>query len=190
MQAPPPPVQKNRNVALWVVLGVLAICGCAVVPILAAFLFPVFAQARFAAQKTASLSHAKQSALAAIMYSADFNDRLPPAESWMDATLPYTKNKEVYKSILAAGDDPNKFGFAFRKDLGRKKTMDFDDPDRWAMVFDSTLTDWNANSNLETLPDPGRYQGVNIIAFLDGHAKATQDKSLTLKGPDGKPLIR
>jgi hypothetical protein len=171
-------------------LGVLAICGCGIVPIIAAILFPVFAQARFAAQKTATISHSKQSALGVIMYSVDFNDRLPPAETWMDATFPYTKNKEAYKSILAAGDDPNKFGLAFRKDLGRKKIIDFDDPERWAMIFDSTLTKWNASSNLETLPSPGRYQGVNIIAFLDGHAKATKDENLRQKGLDGKPAIR
>lgn len=190
MQAPPPPVQKNRNVALWVVLGVLAICGCAVVPILAAILFPVFAQARFAAQRTATVNNAKVSANAALMYSADWDDRLPPADTWMDATLSYTKDNQVYKSILAAGDDPNKFGFAFRLDLGGKKTLDYEDPYRWAMIFDSTLTDRNAASNLETLPEPGRYQGSNIIGFLDGHAKAVKDGERNEKGPDGKPAIR
>lgn len=190
MQTVPPPEQRKRNVTLWIVLGLLAICGCGIVPILAAILFPVFAQARFAAQKSATLSNSKQSALGVLMYTADWDDRLPPADKWMDATLPYSKTDMVFKSILAAGDNPDKFGFAFRKDLGRKKTMDYPDPDRWAMIFDSTLTQRNATSNLETLPDPERYLGTNIIAFLDGHAKATKNRDIPVKRPDGKPAVR
>jgi len=46
----------------------------AIIAILAAILFPVFAQAKVAAKKTASLSNTKQTALAAIMYSGDADD--------------------------------------------------------------------------------------------------------------------
>jgi len=49
----------------------------AIIAILAAILFPVFAQAKFAAKKTASLSNAKQISLAAIMYTNDFDDNIP-----------------------------------------------------------------------------------------------------------------
>jgi len=48
----------------------------AIIAILAAILFPVFAQAKVAAKKTAALSDTKQIALAAIMYSGDADDNL------------------------------------------------------------------------------------------------------------------
>lgn len=46
----------------------------AIIAILAAILFPVFAQAKLAAKKTADLSQTKQIGLAAIMYQNDYDD--------------------------------------------------------------------------------------------------------------------
>jgi prepilin-type N-terminal cleavage/methylation domain-containing protein len=54
----------------------------AIIAILAAILFPVFAQAKAAAKKTASLSNNKQTALAAIMYGSDSDDYIPNMTSW------------------------------------------------------------------------------------------------------------
>jgi prepilin-type N-terminal cleavage/methylation domain-containing protein len=49
----------------------------AIIAILAAILFPVFAQAKEAAKKTQCVSNTKQSALAALMYAGDADDVLP-----------------------------------------------------------------------------------------------------------------
>lgn len=49
----------------------------AIIAILAAILFPVFAQAKEAAKKTQSLSNTKQFALALNMYANDFDDGYP-----------------------------------------------------------------------------------------------------------------
>ena len=49
----------------------------AIIAILAAILFPVFAQAKDAAKQTHCVSNAKQTALAALMYAGDYNDTLP-----------------------------------------------------------------------------------------------------------------
>lgn len=51
----------------------------AIIAILAAILFPVFAQAKVAAKKSASLSNTKQLATGTIMYSADYDDVMPRA---------------------------------------------------------------------------------------------------------------
>ena len=51
----------------------------AIIAILAAILFPVFAQAKVAAKKTADLSNTKQLALGTVMYSADSDDVFPSA---------------------------------------------------------------------------------------------------------------
>jgi prepilin-type N-terminal cleavage/methylation domain-containing protein len=48
----------------------------AIIAILAAILFPVFAQAKMAAKKTAALSNAKQIATANMMYMGDYDDHL------------------------------------------------------------------------------------------------------------------
>lgn len=89
----------------------------AIIAILAAILFPVFAQAKEAAKRTACLSNAKQIALSQKMYSADNDDTLPifhaynttPAP-WTDGhsgtetlLLPYVKSKEIFKSPIDNG---------------------------------------------------------------------------------------
>lgn len=49
----------------------------AIIAILAAILFPVFAQAKAAAKKTVSISNAKQIGLGILMYTADYDDYYP-----------------------------------------------------------------------------------------------------------------
>jgi prepilin-type N-terminal cleavage/methylation domain-containing protein len=48
----------------------------AIIAILAAILFPVFAQAKAAAKKTASLSNVKQATLAGTLYTGDYDDTI------------------------------------------------------------------------------------------------------------------
>jgi len=62
---------KTRAFTLIELLVVIAI-----IAILAAILFPVFAQAKLAAKKTVALSNAKQVSLANFIYSGDFDDNL------------------------------------------------------------------------------------------------------------------
>jgi len=70
----------------------------AIIAILAAILFPVFAQAKMAAKKTANL---KQIGLGILMYSNDFDDFLPRGGhqdaagnwfTWREEVEPYIKN--------------------------------------------------------------------------------------------------
>jgi prepilin-type N-terminal cleavage/methylation domain-containing protein len=98
----------------------------AIIAILAAILFPVFAQAKAAAKKTSSLSNVKQVGLSALMYSADVDDMLPllmsgtytnlgrtdgtnRADSWVWSTQPYVKNLGLLVDPLQ-GDQRNMFG--------------------------------------------------------------------------------
>src|SRR5271163_4797620 len=76
----------------------------AIIAILAAILFPVFAQAKLAAKKIADLSNVKQIGLGALMYSNDFDDFFPRNDylipgrqqwapfSYREAIGPYIKN--------------------------------------------------------------------------------------------------
>jgi prepilin-type N-terminal cleavage/methylation domain-containing protein len=58
----------------------------AIIAILAAILFPVFAQAKEAAKKTQTLSNVKQSATSMVMYSTDHDDLFPLAQTPDSAT--------------------------------------------------------------------------------------------------------
>src|SRR5580693_3758166 len=76
----------------------------AVIAILAAILFPVFAQAREKARQTACLSNMRQMGLAVQMYTQDFDECLPLAASatdtgflnWHHFVNPYVKNQQVW----------------------------------------------------------------------------------------------
>ncbi|MBN9503218.1 MAG: prepilin-type N-terminal cleavage/methylation domain-containing protein [Armatimonadetes bacterium] len=75
----------------------------AIIAILAAILFPVFAQAKAAAKKSADLSNIKQLGTALIMYSSDYDDFYPRGfypdpnygdngVTWRETTQPYVKS--------------------------------------------------------------------------------------------------
>src|SRR5881227_1269953 len=64
-------MRKTRGFTLIELLVVIAI-----IAILAAILFPVFAQAREAARKTSCISNLKQLMLGWLMYSQDYDERL------------------------------------------------------------------------------------------------------------------
>ena len=78
----------------------------AIIAILAAILFPVFAQAKAAAKKSVEVSHIKQFSLAHFMYSADNEDNFALARTHgggVDAVhvlsiYPYVKNYQIFVS--------------------------------------------------------------------------------------------
>lgn len=87
--ATPPP---RNGVPGWVwVLGGCVGCGF-VVPILAAIVFPVFAQAREKARQVSCMSNLKQLAVGNLMYVQDYDEHFPIASTWQENMTPYTKS--------------------------------------------------------------------------------------------------
>lgn len=101
-------VKSNKAFTLIELLVVIAI-----IAILAAILFPVFAQAREKARATSCLSNQKQMGLGLMQYSQDYDENLPPAwfgwdedenkrvnfpgkVRWMDVAQPYVKNTQIF----------------------------------------------------------------------------------------------
>src|SRR5258708_3751554 len=107
----------------------------AIIAILAAILFPVFAQARESARKISCLSNCKQMGLAAMMYIQDYDEMYPctswdtpaigtsdndtrnpnyrSAMQWLWRIMPYQKNRQLF----VCPSDPNpKSGFAYGLD--------------------------------------------------------------------------
>ncbi|MCX7799475.1 MAG: prepilin-type N-terminal cleavage/methylation domain-containing protein [Fimbriimonadales bacterium] len=86
----------------------------AIIAILAAILFPVFAQAKVSAKKASELSNVKQLGLSALMYSADYDDVFPTThlydfagdlttKHWVPRLFPYVKNLGIFRSPLDSG---------------------------------------------------------------------------------------
>jgi prepilin-type N-terminal cleavage/methylation domain-containing protein/prepilin-type processing-associated H-X9-DG protein len=99
-------IQSRKAFTLIELLVVIAI-----IAILAAILFPVFAQAKAAAKKTACLSNTKQTALASVMYGGDSDDRfvangegMVPGNAGNWSTMePWTGQQDFYGTNFGAG---------------------------------------------------------------------------------------
>ena len=91
-------LQRRTGFTLIELLVVIAI-----IAILAAILFPVFAQAKAAAKKTVCLSNTKQTLLAAIMYSNDYDDGLPDVAVYNDQAETYIFAAKVNPYVKNAG---------------------------------------------------------------------------------------
>ena len=100
----------------------------AIIAILAAILFPVFAQAREKARQTQCASNLRQLGLGAMMYAQDYDQRYVPwwgdgvskGRGWSSILMPYVKNEQLF----ACPSDPIKRGNP--KDPKRSYTMNGD----------------------------------------------------------------
>jgi len=96
-------MKHNLNRKAFTLIELLVVI--AIIAILAAILFPVFAQAKMAAKKTSDLANVKQLVLGAMMYSNDYDDGYPFCWGyntdwvpWHQQVNPYVKNIQIWKS--------------------------------------------------------------------------------------------
>jgi len=106
-------LRTRRGFTLIELLVVIAI-----IAILAAILFPVFAQAREKARAITCLSNMKQIGLGAMMYLQDYDEKYPMSQTWSNGVqvawqallYPYIKADKTYTAtdgqIQAWGDGP------------------------------------------------------------------------------------
>ena len=90
----------------------------AIIAILAAILFPVFAQAKLSAKKIAALSNVKQLGTSNLMYASDNDDMFAPGFKlddptgwagdalWVQVVLPYVKEVGIFTSASDARTGP------------------------------------------------------------------------------------
>ena len=111
----------------------------AIIAILAAILFPVFAQAREKARQTVCLSNTKQLGLGIMQYVQDNDETYPmggftltasnPQDSninrWFKAVAPYTKSSAIRVCPSAMADasaNPDKSNYGIRSDIAQYGT--------------------------------------------------------------------
>jgi len=132
----------------------------AIIAILAAILFPVFAQARDKARSASCLSNCRQIGVAFQMYTQDWDDYLPlttfpmPENSWTDTVQPYIKNRMIFRC-------PSDGSQNWEKPLAGEKEV------RRASYF---LNAWMAGSN-----SYGRLPAINSPASVIYMAESAEN---------------
>jgi prepilin-type N-terminal cleavage/methylation domain-containing protein/prepilin-type processing-associated H-X9-DG protein len=136
----------------------------AIIAILAAILFPVFAQAREAARTTSCLSNVKQLSLGAMMYVQDYDEKFwgwnwgfncnggnagqyrDSGSFWTMAIYPYVKNQKIYQ----CPDDILQWDDAWANNQGQSCSDDNGAHDLFApgpgvYYWDTGNAKWNPN---------------------------------------------
>ena len=159
----------------------------AIIAILAAILFPVFAQAKLAAKKTVDLSNLKQLGIATMLYGGDNDDHLPlttmnmsgmgmemrPKASWVVECQPYLKSYDILRSPADAS--------AFWPPKGEKW------PDLNASAMDPRWTKYRTTSYLLNGFMAGDYLGTGTYSSTTSLAAPASVIYLVLARDDVAP---
>jgi hypothetical protein len=172
-QVPPDRPRGGMSAWGWVLIGCggVSILLLAGVAILGAILFPVFAQAREHARQAACMSNLKQMSLALMMYSQDYDDRLPRRANWMDGLGPYIHQEAVFRCPSVRASGPAAYGYAFNSALASQKRSKLPRPASVRALYDSSNLARNASDPGTSLPNPPRHLR-NVIGYADGHVSA------------------
>ncbi len=170
----------------------------AIIAILAAILFPVFAQAREAARKTSCLSNTRQYATATLMYVQDYDEQYPQSayfagtcvNLYFGMVMPYVKNEGIVQcpsdrqamdlQAMFAGfgstcaGNPRYVSYGVNKDLfldgfAGQGSMSM------AAIQKPSETIMHYDGNVDAVgnqPAQGRHSLTFAVNFADGHSKA------------------
>ena len=165
-------VRRGRLTGLerWVIGLTLAL----IVPFLVMSMVPVYAGER-GSRSTACLSNAKQLGLASVMYSVDWDDRLPVASSWMGGTQTYIKNKEAYRCVLFHGQG---YGYSYLDRLDSAKLGPIESQADEPLILESRDKRYNSHGGYGLFCGPERHDGKNCVVYVDGHAVLRQREAL------------
>lgn len=171
--APPaPPEKKKFPVWGWILIAV-GVCCCGCVPILAAILFPVFAQAKIAATTTMSLSNLKQLGTSLMIYQSDNDDVSMPKENWHAAISPYTKSETLLIDPLLGMEGEN-LGYGYNGAMSKVEVFRLESPME-QVVFGLTSTPGkDALISKDTIRSIAKSSDKTLIAYADGHVKKVE----------------
>jgi len=189
----------------------------AIIAILAAILFPVFAQARERARLITCTSNLRQIGQSLMMYVQDYDDRLPVAEFseafagahgifLFDVLQPYVKNYEMFKCLTVSKQvGETTYSYAYMcphawsflgfdnqtQGVCGHSLADFQHPSEKPMAFCDSLGLHVGLKDYEVLPESWGGQnkagGMNIC-FIDGHVKFVRGTGDMLIGLYARPI--
>jgi len=140
----------------------------AIIAILAAILFPVFAQAREKARSSSCLSNQKQIGLAFSMYAQDYDETYPPytdlnnltgagpggAAQWEDLVKPYIKSGNVGGILTCPSASTRAYAYSMNGALAGLSAAQAVKPADTVLTADSCIAPNQANT-LDKLPQAG-----------------------------------
>jgi len=153
--------RKTDFYCLYPFLVFFLLCGWAV-------LVPVFRAAQPSSKSAACQSNLKQSCLASIQYSADWNDILPRSDRWIELTAKNTRSEQVFR---CPATDEGEYGYAFMDRLSGKNLTNLKKPEGQLMIVESGNLQRNAHGDVESVLKKPRHRGINL-GYADGHVRA------------------
>jgi prepilin-type processing-associated H-X9-DG protein len=112
-----------------------------------------------------------------MMYMQDYDERFPPASTWMNQLVPYVKDEGDFHCPAVGGADSKQFGYAFSSKLAGRVLKEIGDPASRISIYESTNLQRNASDPVTSLPNPRRHLRWNNIAYADGHARSEKRMS-------------
>ena len=139
----------------------------------------------------------KRNSQALLIYASDNNGTLPGSTEWMTASGGlYQASSRILEPFWAK---PEGGSIAFHIQLDGAELAAIDEPSEQVMLFDSTLIEQNAHSDLSTLPqlryaDNESHRGwgpVFYFADAEGGVSLAAQSSIGLDGrpAPGKPML-
>jgi prepilin-type N-terminal cleavage/methylation domain-containing protein/prepilin-type processing-associated H-X9-DG protein len=159
------------NKAAFTLIELLVVI--AIISILASILFPVFAQARENARRASCMSNLKQIALGWMMYTQDYDGRLPyyTSAGEMALVFPYVKNSQVFRcpsSGLVDQHDTDVSSY-YSTDYGMPASYDSSSWPRAVVLNKASSTAPFATQLIAAIPEPS----ITCLLAEDKYASTT-----------------
>jgi prepilin-type processing-associated H-X9-DG protein len=150
------------------ILGVIALL---IIPVM-----KLGTHARDKAKQSSCASNLKQIALATIMYSEDYDNKLPIKSNWSDSTYIYInrygiKTPRIFRCPM--DKTQSRCSYSYNSKLNGDSLLNIKDPKSMQTYFDSK-GGWNSSSPVSSaVPRHGDYSN---FAFVDGHVKGIKTR--------------
>lgn len=161
---------KPSKLTYWLVFGFI-LCGipCLVAGPLYQGLFGFSVGTNEANVTAQCANRLRKVGQAMEMYTVSNNGLYPPADRWIEATWTYASKRHPedetgspYRCPSVWRKESQGYGYAFNNEVVGIRTSELPDPDGTPIVFDSTLLQKNAHSDLDTTPKPPRHRSGTV----------------------------
>jgi len=179
---------KGQGLAIaGIIVSAISIVVVPFFVIMMAILMPTISTARTHAMTTISINNVKQLCLAMIIYSNENDGRLPLADNWPAALIPYLGDGKILESPFAPHTGR---AYAMNANLEGRKIRDIKQPHRTVLIFEVEPGSPPAGGR-ELLPERPRGRRGYVIGFLDSHTEIVRPERLDelIWIPDTQPFF-
>lgn len=120
-------------------------------------------------QRESCQSNLKQLMLGILQYSQDYDEKLPPANKWMDVIFPYVRSEAIMHCPALAEQGAKAYGYALNQNLGGISQSKLNDVAQTVAIYETDDLARNAYGVADERAY--RHMGGSNLAFADGHIK-------------------